>query len=223
MRRQHGREGTITRTSLWRSIAFGAAALLGLSATTAQAQWQVDAYLGAPFFRGEDVAVNPTPILGQPRDGGDVAAGIRVGYYWNLPIPLDIGLALDGSGVLGDVGKADFDFVPLTALLMARLRLLESEDFPKGRVQPYIGAGPSLIWSSVDVGLYSDDRWDLGGDARAGLNVGLIGGLGVFGEYRYTYFTPSFSSEVFGLDRRGTISLDSIVHHANFGFSWTFH
>lgn len=227
MRGHLGRGSNTTRRSLRRSCAFLGAAAVWLSAAVANAQWQVDAYLGAPFFRGEDISISgDTPaavdLLGSPSDGGDVAAGIRVGYWWALPVPLDFGLALDGSGVLGDLGKADFNFVPLTALLMARLRLLESEQFPSGRLQPYIAAGPSLVWSEIDIGLFSEDRWDLGGDGRAGLRVGLIGGLGVFGEYRYTYFTPTYSGPIFGLNSNARVSLDSSTHHANFGFSYEF-
>lgn len=216
-----------TRTGYRRCVAAAFAAAIALSASVVHAQWQVDAYLGAPFFRGENVAVlgeNPVPVrlFGSARDSGEVAAGLRVGYWWSLPAPIDFGVALDGSGVFGEFGNADFNFVPLSALLMARLRLMPSDAFPGGRLQPYIGAGPSLAWSNLDLGLFSDDRWDFGGDGRVGVRFGLIEQLGVFGEYRYTYFTPRYRDELFGLDTRARVHIDSIVHHANFGFSYAF-
>jgi len=214
-------------TSMRHAAALSVAAVLLLAASSASAQWQVDAYLGAPFFRGEDISIVgesavPIAVFGSPRDSGEVAAGIRVGHWWSLPDPIDVGLALDGSGVFGELGNADFNFTPITALLMARLRMLPSEEFPGGRLQPYIGAGPSLIWSQLDLGLFSDNRFDLGGDARGGVRYGLCGGLGIFGEYRYTFFTPRYSDDFFGVDSRVDVKLDSSVHHLNFGFSWGF-
>jgi len=196
-------------------------------AAPALAQWQVDAYLGAPFFRGEDIRVHgddgsAVQLFGDIDDSGEVAGGTRVGYWWSLDAPLDLGLAVDASGVFGELGNADHNFVPVTALIMARLRLVASEEFPGGRLQPYVGAGPSVVWSELDLGLFEDSQVDIGADVRGGVRFGLIGGLGIFGEYRYTYFAPEYEDDLFGLDASARVSLDSSTHHMNFGFSWAF-
>lgn len=208
-----------------RALAAFAVSLLFVS--PAFAQWQVDAYLGAPFFRSEDISVrsDDPPVVasfGDLDDEGEVAGGLRFGYWWNLPAPVDLGLAVDASGVFGKLGNADHNFVPVSALLMARLRMMPSDEFPGGRLKPYLGVGPSVVWSQVDVGLFEDDDVTIGGDVRGGVNFGLIDGLGIFGEYRYTYFEPEFEDGVFGFDSVANVDLKSSVHHLNFGFSWGF-
>jgi hypothetical protein len=202
-------------------------AIAFLAAAPAFAQWQIDAYLGAPLFRSEDITVEAddpyTVILfGDLEDEGEVTAGARVGYFWNLSVPLDLGVALDASGVFGKLGNADHNFVPVSALMMARLRMLPSEEFPGGRLHPYVGVGPSAVWSNIDLGLMDDTAFDIGADVRGGVRYGLIGGLGIFGEYRYTWFEPHYEEDVSGLDSYAEVDLTSSVHHLNFGFSWGF-
>lgn len=215
-----GGDGSVRRALLAFAVAL-------LCAAPAFAQWQIDAYLGAPLFRSSDIeleADDPYTIVlfGDLDDEGEVAAGVRAGYFWNLAIPVDLGVAVDASGVFGKLGNADHNFVPVTALVMARLRMLPSEEFPGGRLQPYVGAGPSAVWSMVDMGLMDDTAFDIGADVRGGVRYGLIGGLGIFGEYRYTYFEPHFEEDVFTLDSYAELDLKSSVHHLNFGFSWGF-
>lgn len=215
-----GDRGSVRRALL-------AFALTLFSAVPAFAQWQIDAYLGAPFFRSEDIdlsADDPYTIVlfGDLDDEGEVAGGARVGYWWSLPAPIDLGIAVDASGVFGKLGNADHNFVPVSALLMGRMRLMESEEFPGGRLQPYLGVGPSVVWSEIDLGLIQDNAVDVGADVRGGVRFGLVDGLGIFGEYRYTYFEPSYKNEVFGLDSVAHLDLVSSVHHLNFGFSYGF-
>ena len=216
----HGGHGSLRRAL----VAF---ALVFLTAAPALAQWQIDAYLGAPLFRSEDIELSADEpytltAFGDLDDEGEIVGGARVGYWWNLPAPIDLGLAVDASGVFGQIGNADHNFVPVTALLMARLRMLPSEEFPGGQLQPYIGAGPSMVWSEIDLGMIDDDTVDIGADVRGGLRYGLIAGLGIFGEYRYTFFEPSYDSEVLGFDSVAQLDLKSSVHHLNFGLSWGF-
>ncbi len=228
MRRQHERR-PLSGGEGWGFLRLLGAALtcVALSAAPALAQWQIDAYLGAPFFRGEDIdlrADEPFSIVlfGDLDDSGEVAGGARVGYWHSFDPPIDLGLALDASGVFGKLGNADHNFVPISVLLMARLRMLPSEEFPGGRVQPYVGVGPSAVWSELDLGLFNDTQVDVGADVRGGVRLGLIGGLGIFSEYRYTWFSPDYTDEMFGFDSKARLSLDSSTHHLNMGFSWGF-
>lgn len=208
---------------------FGLLSALSLVAWAlpAAAQWQIDFYMGAPFYRSEDIEVvgesATAPIIfGDLDDSGELAVGGRGGYWFEIAGPIDIGTFVDASAVFGEVGHADFDFVPVSGLLLARMRLMESEQFPQGRLQPYLGGGPSVVWSTVDVGLWDDTQVDIGGDVRAGLNFVLVDGLGIFGEYRYTYFEPSYDSSIDGLDESAKFDLKSSTHHLNFGLSWGF-
>jgi hypothetical protein len=79
-------------------------------------------------------------------------------------------------------------------LLMPRWPLLTSEEHPTGKLQPYIGFGPSLVVgnSSKDLAplMKTQDGTftTLGADARAGLLWEGQRHRGVPGEYRFTYF-----------------------------------
>jgi opacity protein-like surface antigen len=84
-------------------------------------------------------------------------------------------------------------------VLRLRLPLMRSEEFPHGRIQPYIGGGPAVFfsWAKAPGGFQPSDKTDV--DAAIGYKVG--GGLaimlnkevGLFAEYRYTHFTSSLT------------------------------
>jgi hypothetical protein len=85
--------------------------------------------------------------------------------------------------------------VPISPLLMLRLPLFGSPEFPGGRLQPYVAGGPGFFLTSVKVdapGLpehRSDWQVDVGADARAGIAFMLTPGFGTFVEGRYTVFS----------------------------------
>jgi hypothetical protein len=93
--------------------------------------------------------------------------------------------------------EARLEVVPMTPLVLLRLPLLGSPEFPKGRLQPYVGAGPGFFLSSVKVdapGLpeeSTDWQVELGVDARAGIVVMITPGFGTFVEGRYTAFSAN--------------------------------
>jgi opacity protein-like surface antigen len=69
---------------------------------------------------------------------------------------------------------------------------------PKGKVQPYVGAGPGLFitHASADLGEgvhFSDTVADLGFDGRAGIAWKVAEKWGVFTEYRFTHVKTEFS------------------------------
>lgn len=222
--------GRALNISTWRRICqVGVTLVIAVAAMAAPAvaQWQIDFYLGAPMFVSEDIEVvgdtSLAPAMfGDLKDSGEIAVGGRAGYWFEIAGPLDVGTFVDASAAFGELGNADYTFVPISGLLLARVRMLPSEEFPTGRLMPYIGAGPSLVWSNVDLGMWDDDAVDIGGDARAGVNFRLVDGLGIFGEYRYTYFEPSYDSSIAGLDESAMLDLKNSTHHLNFGLSWGF-
>jgi len=81
----------------------------------------------------------------------------------------------------------------LTASFLARKRLKRSEDYPHGRVQPYVGvgAGPTLLYTQSTV----NDKKRSGPYEFGGVGLAALGGVQVqlsrrwdlFAEYKRTY------------------------------------
>lgn len=178
-------------------LGLGLAAGLALTAPAA-ADGFLDLYGGAAFTRDDDIDVSGG--VGNGSIGVEIenspALGGRLGL-WLEAIPV-LGGAVDVSAYNAD-GKdafdpADIDIVPLSALVLLRIPVLEGGKFPEGRVQPYAGVGPSLVISTLDLAPVFDDETelDLGVDARLGVAGMLSPRFGLFFEWRYLHFEPRY-------------------------------
>ena len=131
--------------------------------------------------------------------GAGPALGLR-GGYWFAGHPW-LGVAGDLSYLSLSAEGTSISAVPISLLLMLRWPLLASAEHPTGKLQPYIGFGPSFVAgnSSIDVAPLTktqDGSFSaLGADARAGLLWNFHRHIGVFGEYRFTYFNAGTSDE----------------------------
>jgi opacity protein-like surface antigen len=188
-------------------------------------------------------------------DDATPSLGIRGGYWFDDPGFNFVGIGLDLSyyGASGEVrcapplcdaGNApdtdlDLYVAPLTPLLMLRIPIAATEEIPGGRLQPYAAVGPafnlSFAYSELDdlgpdVGLVDDfeaGSFDVGLDARGGLAFQVARHFALYGEYRYTYFTPEYEDEVddvfaFDFDTDLDLETDVEVHHVVFGVSFRF-
>ncbi len=99
-------------------------------------------------------------------------AGGRMGYFEE-----GIGAALDVSYFQADSNdnKVEHGIVSITPMLLARARLLQSDDMPQGRLQPYLGIGLGIFFVHHTVDFRPDiaetadlSTGDIGVDARAG-------------------------------------------------------
>jgi len=217
-------------------------------ATPASAEWFTDLYLGGAFTEKHDV---DTDFAGAQITARDVSfdksfvGGVRGGYWfpWDLG-PLNFGVGLDIWHFRPDIGRqtrsfcgrfcisGQFDDLDLfvTALgfdAMFRFSLLKSSEFPRGQLQPYITVGPAIFAT------YAEDRRNFepseqdDTDASVGVKVGagvvwqFTKLVGMFGEYRYTHFSPEFK---FNDNTRGTakVSTDINTHYVLMGVSLRF-
>jgi opacity protein-like surface antigen len=152
--------------------------------------------------------------------------GGRLGYWLGL-FPY-VGVALDISYYTSELnfdtagelfGNADLRRIPLSGLAMLRLPFLPSPVVPRGHLEPYVAAGPTLFLSHLD--LDNDDlRKDVGLDVRAGLNVRITRALGVFAEYRLTYVEQEFKFTRQGI--QAVVEADPSTHHVEGGLSLRF-
>ncbi len=103
------------------------------------------------------------------------------GKFLGKPISVDAsGNASISSGTL-----PLFGFAPE---LRARWPLMVDADFPAGRLQPYLDAGPTWAFSLNDDSL----KVEVGGKVGAGVAYNIVPMFAVFGEYRYTFY-PGFN------------------------------
>ena len=189
------------RVSLWHlvMVMIGLGAIV-IAARPASAEWFLDAYGGASFTSDADVTIrNGTTVDDTVKFDTEAMGGGRLGYW--LEGLRWLGVAADASyfapAAQGTAAEARLEVIPLTPLVMFRLPLLESPQFPKGRLQPYLGAGPGFFLTSVEVDVpglgeeSTDWQFEVGADARAGITLMITPKFGTFVEGRYTVFSTN--------------------------------
>jgi len=203
--------------------------LMLLMSNDAFCEWSGDIYLGMHSGQADDMSIkfngSAVKTYADP-DTGSIFGG-RIGYWFENYSWL--GWAVDASASQLDFGEVDIGVGAISTLLMVRLPLNASVEFPNGRIQPYLGAGPGFYFGGVSefipeappAGRVLDDTYySLGIDTRIGICVLIKKSYGLFLEYGYKRFSPSFDSDVPG----GTLSLEPTFTTHNFvgGISFKF-
>lgn len=186
----------------------------------ASAEVFLDAYIGPAFTADGKFKNGPAPAATTEFDTV-VSGGVRVGYFF---VPY-IGFAVDLSHYQpdGDFGRGGSGFsfdsrvTGLSFDLVGRLPLMVSNNFPNGRLQPYLTVGPGVYFSHIKIsptpGFGSKDS-----DSSAGIKVGagttwmFTRNLGMFGEYRFSHF----SADLLGFEK------DINTHRLQFGATLRF-
>lgn len=198
-------------------------AMFVLAPAVASAEWFVDAYLGPAVTSSSKLTFTLFNEEQKQNLGGRSSPefGLRVGRWLDdFQLPW-LGVAFDVSYFRPAV---DVQTVPLSVLLMARYGFLKDEEFPGGRLLPYVGIGPGLFISNASgtIGFQQvdDTSKNVGLDFRAGLGFRIDSNWGVFAEYRFTHVSPSWSVDTFG----GKTDADTTfnTHHGLLGVSYRF-
>jgi opacity protein-like surface antigen len=199
------------------------AALLSFTPAGVRAEGFIDLYMGVGLLQDSDVDTSAN----DPFVDSDIAylddvdwetspsMGLRGGYWFGEYGPSFIGVGLDFSyyQAFEDSSFAELEVAatPMTPLLMLRIPLGYDEDYPGGRVQPYVAVGPGftiayahaetdeIIPSGPGDVLYDDfdeAGFGVGLDARGGLAVQVARNFALFAEYRYTYVEPEFEEDL---------------------------
>lgn len=118
-----------------------------------RAEGFADLYLGAGIINSSEVMVEsyfPYESASEKTSyDTSFTFGGRIGFYPDF-FPY-LGVALDLSYFQVDSDQADFCIVPLSSLFIFRYPIQISKEYPHGKIQPYIGAGPSLIYYDMKV------------------------------------------------------------------------
>ncbi|MGD0946627.1 MAG: outer membrane beta-barrel protein [Candidatus Binatia bacterium] len=153
---------------------------------------------------------------GRAHFADSVTVGGRIGY-WFEGAPL-LGVAGTVSyyqpGASGSTAKTEV--VPLTLLAMARWPVLESNEFPNGRLQPYVGVGPGFFITDVSAPGFSDTSKEAGLDVRAGVHWLFTSHVGSFVEYRLTHVGTTFR------DQGERVETSLTTHHFLTGMAYHF-
>jgi opacity protein-like surface antigen len=213
-------------------------------AAPAAAEWFGDFYLGGAFTERHDVDTNSVTTL-DVRFDKSFAGGARGGYWFPFELgPLNFGVGLDISHFRPDISRQTrsfcsrfctsgvFDDLDLSVWTigfdaMLRFPLLKSPQFPKGQLQPYITVGPAIFVAHAEDRRNFEPSNQDDTDASVGVKVGagvawqFTKTIAMFGEYRYTHFSPEFT---FRDDVRGsaTLSTDVNTHYLLVGASFRF-
>jgi hypothetical protein len=169
-----------------------------MAARPASAEWFLDAYGGVSMTADADVTIRSGQMFDDTVSfDTEGMGGGRIGY-WLQGLPW-LGFAADVSYFApageGSTVETRLEVIPLTPLVMFRLPLLTSFEFPNGRLQPYLGAGPGFFMTSVKVDVpglgeeNTDWQFEVGADVRAGITFMITPAFGTFIEGRYTVFS----------------------------------
>jgi len=238
-------------------------ASLAISVVPASAEWFADLYAGPASTKKSQVSVEGTKLdpagdfttKHQDVDfDASTSFGGRFGY-WDETVSW-LGVALDVSHFRPDAGRqtaitretdADgsvrqrltFARLDISATLMSfdlmfRWPLLKTEEFPKGRLQPYVSAGVGVVVATArDTTNFgppnnqSTTDSSLGVKAAGGVAWQLYKKLFLFGEYRFTSISPEFTfspSPAAGADTTGKtrVGMDLNTHQLLLGVSYRF-
>lgn len=218
------------------------------AAGPASAEWFVDPYIGGAFTEKHDVDISPPfgsrVIVRDMTFDASFATGLRGGYWLPFALgPLNFGLGLDVAYFSPDISAqsrdfctgfcvsgnfADFDLFVWSIGFDAMLRypLMKSVEFPNGRLQPYFTVGPAIfVAHAEDSGNFTPSNQS-DTDASVGVKLGLgvtwlfTRNIGIFGEYRYTHFSPEFTFSDPGGNSK--LSTDINTHYVIVGASFRF-
>jgi opacity protein-like surface antigen len=151
--------------------------------------------------------------------------GLAVGSFWFRP---DLGRQSVTSQLGGSVqlGSTDIGMAAFGIEVLLRMPLFQDRDFPAGRLQPYLGVGPTLYVLKVDdttnfgpPANQTRTKPSIGFQAMAGVAWQFHKHIAIFGEYR---FTQSHTEVDFGTATKTTATFDIFSNHILGGVSVRF-
>jgi len=219
-------------------------------AAPASAEWFGDLYLGGAFTSKHDVDTNFPNTAGQVTTldvtfDPSFVGGARGGYWFPFALgPLNLGVGLDISHFVPNIGRQtrtrcsrfcvsdQFDDLDLSVWVigfdaMLRYPLMKSPEFPNGQLQPYVTLGPAIFVAHTEDSRNFEPSNQSDTDASVGVKVGagvawqFTKNIAMFGEYRFTHFSPEFTFRDNGLGN-ATLSTDVNTHYLLVGVSFRF-
>jgi hypothetical protein len=190
------------------------AALLTFSGVAQSAMW-VGAELGGNLATGSEVKFNGV-LQGGVHFHGSVIGGAAMGYdfvnsgiggrawpdwmkYFSVATDITYNKLSVHSlgGVLVDelipFKAIDGYCVAWTFLFMAHYGFFPDSEIPAGRVNPYIGVGPAIIWSGLNVGGVSGASTNVALVVEPGVRWVVLQNVSIDTSFRYRLVRPDYT------------------------------
>ena len=192
------------------------AALLALSGVAQSAMW-VGAELGGNFPASPMAKANGKELGGVNFDG-TVIGGVTLGYdfvnsgfgayawpdwmkYFSIATDITYNPLRVHSIGGNDVAFTDKGYcVAWTFLLMAHYGLFPDSVVPSGRVNPYIGVGPAIVWSGLNIGQFNANSTNIGLVVEPGIRWVVLKNVSIDTSVRYRMASPSYTLD--GVDTK---------------------
>jgi opacity protein-like surface antigen len=232
------------------------AALLGMAGVAQSAMW-VGAEIGANFAANSDIKVNGNSLNSNTSFSPAVIGGGTIGYdfvnagfgaynwpdwmkYFSLVTDFTYNrLNVDASHTTGAglanalPGGAHLEgsVAAWTWMLMAHYGFMPDSVVPTGRINPYVGVGPAVVWTSIDAGSLGTGpvppgRQFLSVGSASSTNIALVAEAGirwmclknvsVDTAYRFRYLEPSWEAR--NVTIQAPLYLHSVLVRANYHF-----
>jgi opacity protein-like surface antigen len=155
--------------------------------------------------------------------------GFAVDYTYNRAVVRSqfISASVNGVAVNGNVnflepGSQSNGYVSaLTFLFYGHYGFLPDSEVPSGRLHPYVGVGPAVVWTGIDIkDLATKTTSNVALVAEAGIRYMALPNVSLDLAFRYRYYTPSwdfsFPNEKVSLD--ATINSYSVLTRVAYHF-----
>ena len=185
------------------------AVLLALSGVAQSAMW-IGAELGGNFPRSPMAKANGIELGGINFDG-TVIGGATLGYdfvnsgtgayawpdwmkYFSIATDITYNPIRVHSIGGNDVSSTDKGYcVAWAFLLMAHYGLFPDSVVPSGRVNPYIGVGPAIVWSGFNLGQFNGNATNVALVVEPGIRWVVLPNVSIDTSCRYRMAEPSYS------------------------------
>lgn len=193
---------------------------------------------GLPTFTYKSVTVNPSVIAGITIGYDFIKEGFA-GYNWPDWMKyfsfatdftynrFDMPDQIRDVSFAGLTGRASFPLVEgymaaWTFLFMAHYGFLPDSEVPAGRLHPYIGVGPGILFSGIDAGNFgvgNASSTNIALVTEAGLRFMALKNVSLDAAFRYRYAEPTYSFTTAGV----TTDLGLNAHQFTFLFRTSYH
>lgn len=113
--------------------------------------------------------------------------------------------------------RADGYCLAWTFLFMAHYGFMPDSEVPSGRINPYIGVGPAIVWSGFDLGDINVNAMNVALVVEPGIRWVALPNVSIDTAFRWRYCAPSFHSN--GVDLNvNPLNQFSFLVRANYHF-----
>ena len=107
-----------------------------------------------------------------------------------------------------------------TFLFMAHYGFLPDSEVPGGRINPYIGVGPAIVWSGFNIDRKNINAMNVALVVEPGIRWVVLPNVSIDTAFRYRYAVPSYELVV---NRIGNVNLRPTLHQLAFLLRANYH